>query len=71
MRLVFKPVVPPPACAQQVFSQFLEGNTLEECYRAVASVANRYLDLLDTQVGLKVSGYWWLEKLRAGQALIG
>ena len=35
----------------QVFEQFLEGETLEECYAAVASVANRWLDLLDTQVG--------------------
>lgn len=35
----------------EVFDQFLEGTTLEECYEAVASVANRWLDLLDTQVG--------------------
>lgn len=35
----------------EVFDQFLEGSTLEECYEAVASVANRWLDLLDTQVG--------------------
>lgn len=35
----------------QVFEQFLEGETLEECYDAVAAVANRWLDLLDTQVG--------------------
>lgn len=34
----------------QVFEQFLAGNTLEECYAAVASVANRWLDMLDTQV---------------------
>ena len=38
-------------CASaQVFEQFLEGETLEECYAAVAAVANRWLDLLDTQV---------------------
>ena len=34
----------------EVFEQFLEGETLEECYKAVAAVANRWLDLLDTQV---------------------
>ena len=34
----------------EVFEQFLAGNTLEECYQAVAAVANRWLDLLDTQV---------------------
>lgn len=33
----------------EVFDQFLEGETLEECYQAVAAVANRWLDLLDTQ----------------------
>ncbi len=37
-------------CAMQVFEQFLAGDTLEECYAAVASVADRWLDLLDTQV---------------------
>ena len=36
----------------EVFDQFLEGSTLEECYNAVASVANRWLDLLDTQATL-------------------
>ena len=36
----------------EVFDQFLEGSTLEECYQAVAAVANRWLDLLDTQAGL-------------------
>lgn len=36
----------------QVFEQFLAGDTLEECYAAVASVADRWLDLLDTQVNL-------------------
>jgi hypothetical protein len=33
----------------EVFSQFLEGSTLEECYTAVARVADRWLDMLDTQ----------------------
>jgi hypothetical protein len=33
----------------QVFEQFLAGDTLEECYAAVAAVADRWLDLLDTQ----------------------
>ncbi len=32
-----------------MFGQFLAGSTLEECYGAVASVANRWLDLLDTR----------------------
>lgn len=44
-------------CCVQVFDQFLQGKTLEECYAAVAAVANRWLDLIDTrgldlQVGL-------------------
>ena len=34
----------------QVFEKFLAGGTLEECYGAVAAVANRWLDMLDTQV---------------------
>ena len=34
----------------QVFERFLLGETLEECYDAVAEVANRWLDMLDTQV---------------------
>ncbi|CAA6660706.1 unnamed protein product [Spirodela intermedia] len=33
----------------EVFDKFLLGSTLEECYSAVASVANRWLDLLDNQ----------------------
>ncbi|KAF9594988.1 hypothetical protein IFM89_035761 [Coptis chinensis] len=33
----------------EVFDKFLHGKTLEECYSAVASVANRWLDLLDNQ----------------------
>jgi len=31
-----------------VFSEFLQGGTLAECYAAVGAVANRWLDLLDT-----------------------
>ena len=34
----------------QVFEHFLAGETLQECYSAVAAVANRWLDMLDTQV---------------------
>lgn len=33
----------------EVFSQFLQGGSLEECYHAVGSVANRWLDLLDSR----------------------
>ena len=33
----------------EVFERFLAGSTLEECYAAVAAVADRWLDLLDTQ----------------------
>lgn len=33
----------------EVFDQFLLGSTLEECYGAVAAIANRWLDLLDTR----------------------
>ncbi|KAL5555227.1 hypothetical protein UlMin_037463 [Ulmus minor] len=33
----------------EMFDKFLHGSTLEECYSAVASVANRWLDLLDNQ----------------------
>ncbi|KAF3780559.1 DNA polymerase epsilon catalytic subunit A [Nymphaea thermarum] len=33
----------------EVFDKFLHGSTLEECYAAVSSVANRWLDLLDNQ----------------------
>ncbi|RDA92716.1 hypothetical protein CP533_1400 [Ophiocordyceps camponoti-saundersi (nom. inval.)] len=32
---------------QQIFSFFLEGRDLAECYAAVAKVANRWLDVLD------------------------
>jgi DNA polymerase elongation subunit (family B) len=34
----------------EVFAEFLKGDTLVECYAAVAVVADRWLDLLDTQV---------------------
>ncbi|KAL6571837.1 DNA polymerase epsilon catalytic subunit A [Orobanche hederae] len=33
----------------ELFDKFLHGSTLEECYSAVASVANRWLDLIDNQ----------------------
>ncbi|KAF1884802.1 hypothetical protein Lal_00028689, partial [Lupinus albus] len=33
----------------ELFDKFLHGSTLEECYSAVASVANSWLDLLDSQ----------------------
>ncbi|OMO70162.1 hypothetical protein CCACVL1_19081 [Corchorus capsularis] len=33
----------------ELFDKFLNGSTLEECYSAVAAVANRWLDLLDNQ----------------------
>ncbi|XP_034688144.1 DNA polymerase epsilon catalytic subunit A-like [Vitis riparia] len=33
----------------ELFDKFLHGSSLEECYAAVASVANRWLDLLDNQ----------------------
>lgn len=32
-----------------IFKLFLEGDTLESCYGAVANVANRWLDVLDTK----------------------
>lgn len=35
-----------------IFKLFLEGNTLESCYQAVASVANNWLDVLDTKGGM-------------------
>ena len=34
-----------------MFDQFLKGDTLEECYAAVAAVATRWLDLRDPRVG--------------------
>eukprot|EP00878_Enallax_costatus_P009915 GHUV01010352.1.p1 GENE.GHUV01010352.1~~GHUV01010352.1.p1 ORF type:complete len:593 (+),score=242.38 GHUV01010352.1:172-1779(+) len=33
----------------EVFEQFLAGESLKECYDAVAAVANRWLDMLDTE----------------------
>lgn len=32
-----------------VFKSFLQGNNLEQCYGAVAEVANRFLDVLEQQ----------------------
>ena len=34
---------------EEIFGRFLDGKTLEECYACVASVANRWLDVLDTK----------------------
>lgn len=34
----------------EVFAQFLAGDSLVSAYAAVAAVADRWLDLLDTQV---------------------
>ncbi|KAF3772935.1 DNA polymerase epsilon catalytic subunit B [Nymphaea thermarum] len=36
----------------EVFDKFLHGSTLEECYAAVSSVANRWLDLLDVNISV-------------------
>ncbi|KAK2968075.1 hypothetical protein RJ640_000490, partial [Escallonia rubra] len=33
----------------ELFDKFLHGSTLDECYSVVASVANRWLDLLDNE----------------------
>ena len=38
----------------EVFERFLAGDTLAECYAAVAAVADRWLDLLDTQARCSV-----------------
>lgn len=35
-----------------IFKLFLEGDSLEGCYQAVASVANNWLDVLDTKGGM-------------------
>ncbi|EGV61700.1 DNA polymerase epsilon catalytic subunit [Yamadazyma tenuis] len=35
-----------------IFKLFLEGDTLDSCYAAVASVANNWLDVLDTKGGM-------------------
>ncbi|OQR98917.1 DNA polymerase epsilon catalytic subunit [Achlya hypogyna] len=37
------------AFQSQVFASFLDGSTLTECYAAVAQIANRWLDVLDTR----------------------
>jgi DNA polymerase epsilon subunit 1 len=33
----------------EVFKRFLDGSTLDECYRSVANVANHWLDVLDNK----------------------
>lgn len=38
----------------QVFSTFLQGTTLEECYQAVGKIANKWLDVLYTRGGQMV-----------------
>jgi hypothetical protein len=43
----------------EVFEQFLAGGSLKECYDAVAAVANRWLDMLDTQVRHGIPGCTW------------
>ena len=37
-----------------VFEAFLLGSTLEECYTSVAKVANYWLDVLYSRVGLEL-----------------
>ena len=39
-----------------MFDYFLHGATLEECYAAVGAVANRWLDMLDTQASAEGGG---------------
>lgn len=34
---------------QEVFSKFLEGSTLQECYDACGEIAARWYDILDSQ----------------------
>ena len=57
----------------EVFEQFLEGQTLDECYKAVAAVANRWLDLLDTQVlsELRTDEFVTRIPVRATLAIVG
>ena len=43
----------------EVFDQFLKGETLEQCYDAVAAVANRWLDMLDTRVRAVAGAGGW------------
>ena len=43
----------------EVFDQFLKGDTLEQCYDAVAAVANRWLDMLDTRVRAVAGAGGW------------
>lgn len=35
-----------------IFKLFLEGDTLESCYQAVATIANNWMDVLDTKGGM-------------------
>lgn len=37
------------AFQSQLFSRFLDGTTLDECYASVAQVANSWLDIIDTK----------------------
>ncbi|KXZ56813.1 hypothetical protein GPECTOR_1g732 [Gonium pectorale] len=46
----------------EVFEQFLSGSSLEQCYAAVAAVANRWLDLLDSR-GVDLSDEELLEHI--------
>ncbi|XP_062119449.1 uncharacterized protein LOC133833833 isoform X1 [Humulus lupulus] len=41
----------------ELFDKFLNGSTLVECYSAVASVANRWLDLLDVCLPIDFASY--------------
>lgn len=45
----------------EVFENFLAGDSLEDCYSAVAAVANRWLDMLDVR-GLQVL-HWGFHSL--------
>ena len=46
-----------------MFERFLLGETLEECYDAVAEVANRWLDMLDTQVPARCLEIFKLDRM--------
>ena len=47
---------PPQVFQAEVFEQFLAGSSLAECYAAVGAVANRWLDMLDTQARAPYGG---------------
>jgi len=55
----------PRRVLEQVFDQFLEGQTIEEAYAAVARVANRSLDLLFSK-GPPTRARWVAGSARAG-----